>query len=57
MIHKEEILEFSRALQLPANTIEKDYVLGWLLLGIRNHPLSFTFAGSYETHIGVLKDF
>ncbi len=48
MIHKEEILDFSRALQLPANTIEKDYILGWLLLGIKNHPLiedSWRFKG------------
>lgn len=38
MIDREEILELAREFQLPANTVEKDYALGWLLAGISNHP-------------------
>jgi predicted nucleotidyltransferase component of viral defense system len=38
MISKREILDFAELLKLPANTVEKDYVLGWLLVGIWNHP-------------------
>lgn len=30
-------MNFSREFGLPANIIEKDYVLGWLLAGISNH--------------------
>lgn len=37
MITKQEIMDFSREFSLPVNTIEKDYVLGWLLAGIANH--------------------
>lgn len=40
MITQQEIMEFSREWQLPSETIEKDYVLGWLLAGIANHPQS-----------------
>lgn len=36
MIDKQEILDFARELSLPVNTIEKDYILGWLLAGIAN---------------------
>lgn len=36
MINKQEIMDFSREFSLPVNTIEKDYVLGWLLAGIAN---------------------
>ncbi len=36
MIDKQEIMEFARQFSLPVNTIEKDYVLGWLLAGIAN---------------------
>jgi predicted nucleotidyltransferase component of viral defense system len=37
MIKREEILELAREFQLPTNTVEKDYSLGWLLAGISNH--------------------
>ncbi|HLB42365.1 MAG TPA: nucleotidyl transferase AbiEii/AbiGii toxin family protein [Gammaproteobacteria bacterium] len=36
MIDKQEIMDFAREFSLPVNTIEKDYVLGWLLAGIAN---------------------
>ena len=38
MIDRSEIIEFSREFGLRANVIEKDYVLGWVLAGIFNHP-------------------
>jgi len=31
-------MEFSREFGLAANVVEKDYVLGWVLAGIFNHP-------------------
>lgn len=31
MIHKQEIMEEAKKHRLPPNTIEKDYVLNWLL--------------------------
>ncbi|HHJ15206.1 MAG TPA: WYL domain-containing protein [Gammaproteobacteria bacterium] len=31
-------MEFAREFGLAANVVEKDYVLGWLLAGIANHP-------------------
>ncbi|MDF1684443.1 MAG: nucleotidyl transferase AbiEii/AbiGii toxin family protein [Legionellaceae bacterium] len=34
MISKQEIMEHARIYNLPANTIEKDYVLNWILAGI-----------------------
>lgn len=37
MINKEEVLKFSKALNLDPSIIEKDYVLGWLLRGIYSH--------------------
>jgi predicted nucleotidyltransferase component of viral defense system len=37
MISKNEILKFAKHYKLPANIIEKDYVLIWLLDGISNH--------------------
>ncbi len=48
MIDKSEIMEFSRELGLRANIVEKDYVLGWMLAGIFNHPVigsSWVFKG------------
>ncbi|MFH2092728.1 MAG: hypothetical protein ABIJ31_10225 [Pseudomonadota bacterium] len=48
MIDKSEIMEFSRELGLRANVVEKDYVLGWVLAGIFNHPVigsSWVFKG------------
>lgn len=38
MIDKREILNFSKELGLTPNVVEKDYVLGWLLAGIAQHP-------------------
>ena len=38
MIDRLEILEFARELGLTPEIVEKDYVLGWLLGGIFNHP-------------------
>lgn len=37
MIDRQEIMDFSREFGLTANTIEKDYVLGWVVGGISNH--------------------
>jgi predicted nucleotidyltransferase component of viral defense system len=34
MISKQEIMEHAKIYNLPANTIEKDYVLNWILAGI-----------------------
>ena len=39
MIDRQEIMDFAREMGLDPNVIEKDYVLGWLLAGITNHPL------------------
>lgn len=36
MINKQEIMVHAAKYSLPANTIEKDYVLNWLLAGIAN---------------------
>ena len=41
-------MEFSREFGLRANVVEKDYVLGWMLAGIFNHPViesSWVFKG------------
>lgn len=38
MIGKREILETASALGLLPSIVEKDYVLGWLLAGINEHP-------------------
>lgn len=38
MITKQEVMDFSREFGLEAKTVEKDYVLGWLLAGIANNP-------------------
>lgn len=34
MINKQEILSHAKKYNLNANTIEKDYILNWLLAGI-----------------------
>ena len=39
LIDKSEIMDFSREFGLAANVVEKDYVLGWVLAGIFNHPV------------------
>ncbi len=38
MISKTEIIKISNSLELLPHVVEKDYVLGWLLWGIDNHP-------------------
>ena len=48
MIDKREIIDTATALGLNPHVVEKDYVLGWLLWGIRNHRAvgdSWTFKG------------
>ena len=37
MIHKSEIFQIAKSLNLLPSTIEKDYVLGWILAGIQIH--------------------
>jgi hypothetical protein len=37
MIEKNEILQLAKNLDLNADTVEKDYVLGWMLHGISEH--------------------
>ncbi len=37
MIRKSEILEIAQDLGLRPDTVEKDYVLGWILFGIKRH--------------------
>ena len=39
MISKVEILSVARDRGLLANVVEKDYVMGWLLMEIAQHPL------------------
>ena len=38
MIDKREILEAATRMSLNPHVVEKDYVLGWMLAGINNHP-------------------
>lgn len=38
MIDKSEIIKAAKSLGLPLSTVEKDYVLGWVLMGIQMHP-------------------
>ena len=38
MIDRQEILEFAGEVGLDPNVVEKDYVLGWILAGISQHP-------------------
>lgn len=38
MIEKSEIIKMATKLSLNPDTVEKDYVLSWLLWGINNHP-------------------
>lgn len=37
MIEKNEILQLAQSLELSPDTVEKDYVLGWMLHGISEH--------------------
>ena len=38
MISKQEILSVASAMKLYPSTVEKDYVLSWVLYGISKHP-------------------
>lgn len=38
MIDKSEIIKTAKSLGLPLSTVEKDYVLGWVLMGIQMNP-------------------
>ncbi len=38
MIQKQELLDLAKDFGLQPNVVEKDYVLGWLLAGIGEHP-------------------
>jgi len=40
MIEKNEIIKFAKANNLALSIIEKDYVLGWILMGIQVHKKS-----------------
>ena len=44
MIEKDEVLEMAKALNVQPDTIEKDYVLGWMLFGLNNHPKTKSWA-------------
>ena len=45
MIKKSEVLKLAQSLDLRPETIEKDYVLGWMLFGINNNQnLNFSLA-------------
>jgi predicted nucleotidyltransferase component of viral defense system len=43
MIEKNEIIQFAKANNLDLSMIEKDYVLGWILMGIQVHKKSKGF--------------
>lgn len=43
MINIKEISQLSQKYKVPAETIEKDYMISWLLLSIANSPLSEDF--------------
>lgn len=43
MIPKAQVLEFAKQYQLQPTTVEKDYVLGWLLAAISEHPVLSTW--------------
>lgn len=43
MIPKARILDIAKEQELQPTTIEKDYVLGWLLFGIARHPILFAW--------------
>lgn len=47
MIEKNEVLKMATELDLRPDTVEKDYILGWMLWGINQHPIvsSWAFKG------------
>lgn len=44
MIAKNEVLKMASVLSLNPDTVEKDYILGWMLFGINNHPIISNWA-------------
>jgi len=44
MIEKNEILSIARNLSLRPDTVEKDYVLGWMLWGISQNKFAKNWA-------------
>ncbi|MBT3834473.1 MAG: hypothetical protein HOB98_06440 [Gammaproteobacteria bacterium] len=44
MIGKNEVLKMAGELGLRPDTIEKDYILGWMLWGINNHRATSSWA-------------
>lgn len=38
MISRQDIMDFAREFGLRPDIVEKDYVLGWIIAGIHNHP-------------------
>jgi len=44
MIEKNEVLRVAKNLNLRPDTVEKDYVLGWMLHGIFEHPVTKNWA-------------
>ena len=38
MIEKNEVLKMASELSLNPDTVEKDYIIGWMLFGINQHP-------------------
>jgi len=51
MISKDEILRYARSLHLDPSMVEKDYVLGWVLIGIRKHYPAHPTVGLQRRHM------
>jgi predicted nucleotidyltransferase component of viral defense system len=51
MIEKNEILKMAAGLSLRPETVEKDYILGWMLYGINKHDAikHWSFKGGTST--------
>ena len=47
MIQKQELLDLATDFGLQPNVVEKDYALGWLLVGIGAHPALSQLAGGW----------
>ncbi len=59
MIDKVEIFNQAGSLNLPHTTIEKDYVIGWILAGISCHPIAsqWVFKGGTCLKKSYLRDY
>lgn len=44
MIEKSEILKMAAGLDINPDTVEKDYILGWMLFGISQHKATSRWA-------------